>query len=147
MDWSVSELSIQLYWCGLTTIPLSLKYYGFRMHHLVLSVTDAILLCCIGGLCTVVVWGQPSQPNDRVTGFNVQVCIPGVWYSTETFLDNNFYRVWDNNFYRVRHSDSEVEWRVAAQGQGCLHVSYSHINKKRYSKQHVTYGWIRYLIK
>ena len=113
------------------------------MHHLQvvgLSVTDAILLCCIGpgppsnveGLCTVVVWGQPSQPNDRVTGFNVQVYIPGVWYGTETFLDNNF--------YRVRHSDSEVEWRAAAQGQGCLHVSYSHKNKKRYSKQHVTYG-------
>jgi len=42
--------------------------------------------------------------------------------------------------------EHEVEWRVAAQGQGCLHVSYSHKNKKRYPKEHVTYGWIRYLI-
>jgi len=43
--------------------------------------------------------------------------------------------------------ECEVKWRIAAQGQGCLHVSYSHKNKKRYPKQHVMNGWIRYLIK
>ena len=60
------------------------------------------------GLCNVVVWGQPSQPNGRVTGFNVQVYIPGVWYGTETFIDNNFYRVQDSDINGYQRSDIQV---------------------------------------
>ena len=36
----------------------------------------------VKGLCTVVLWGQPSQPNGVITGFDVQFYIPGVFSGT-----------------------------------------------------------------
>jgi len=62
----------------------------------------------VEGLCNVVVWGQPSQPNGQVTGFNAQVYIPGVWYGTETFIDNNFYRVRDSDIDGRQRSEIYV---------------------------------------
>ena len=34
------------------------------------------------GLCSVVLWGQPSQPSGTIERFDVQFSIPGVWYGT-----------------------------------------------------------------
>ena len=33
----------------------------------------------VKGLCTVVLWGQPSQPNGRITGYEVQLYVPEEW--------------------------------------------------------------------
>ena len=34
----------------------------------------------VKGLCTVVLWGRPSQPNGKITGYEVQVYVPDEWY-------------------------------------------------------------------
>ena len=60
------------------------------------------------GLCNVVVWGQPSQPNGRVTEYNAQVYIPGVWYGTENDLNSNFFRVQDSDINGYQRSDIQV---------------------------------------
>ena len=59
------------------------------------------------GLCTVVLWGQPSQLNGQIIGFNLQFYIPGVWYGAEKFLDTNtiFHRVQDSDINGYQRSE------------------------------------------
>ena len=33
----------------------------------------------VNGLCTVVLWGRPSQPNGKITGYEVQLYVPEEW--------------------------------------------------------------------
>ena len=33
----------------------------------------------VTGLCTVVLWARPSQPNGKITGYEVQFYIPDGW--------------------------------------------------------------------
>ena len=49
-------------------------YYGFSMY------TAPGPPSNVKGLCTVVLWARPSQPNGKIRGYEVQIYIPNQWY-------------------------------------------------------------------
>lgn len=61
------------------------------------------------GLCSVVLWGEPSKPSGMIERFDVQFSIPGVWYGTihRKRRDDVFHIVQDGDKPSDYH-DSEV---------------------------------------
>ena len=60
-------------------------------------------------LCTIVLWGQPSQPNGEVIGFNVQFSIPGIWNGAlyRKQMDDIHHMVQDSD-KPSEYSDSQI---------------------------------------
>ena len=79
----------------------------------------------VEGLCTIVLWGQPSQPNGEVTGFNVQFYVPDVWYGTL------FRKEMNDIYHTVQDSDNPSDYSVSQifVGVSELHIiNYSHVD-------------------
>jgi len=54
----------------------------------------------VKGLCTVVLWGQPSQPNGEIEGFDVQFYVRGRAYGTVRAK-------WRDNIYHIVQEDDK----------------------------------------
>ena len=49
------------------------------------------------GVCIVVTWDRPSQPNGVIKSYNVQLYIDGVWHGRVINVTNNRYIVQDGD--------------------------------------------------
>ena len=59
----------------------------------------------VKGLCTIVLWGQPSLPNGEIKGFDVQFYVRGRSYGTIRAKGR------DNIYHIVREDDKPSGYR------------------------------------
>jgi len=82
------------------------------------------------GLCSVVLWGQPSKPSGMIERFEVQFSVPGVWYGTIHCKRR------DNVFHIVQDGDKPSDYLYSEVFVG---VS-EHAQMHKHAENMYTYG-------
>ena len=68
----------------------------------------------VKGLCTVVLWGQPSQPNGKITGYEVEFYVPDEWYGlVHSKNESDIYHIVEDTDTSSEYKQSELFVRVS----------------------------------
>ena len=68
----------------------------------------------VKGLCTVVLWGRPSQPNGKIRGYEVQIFIPDEWYGpVHSKKETDIYHIVEDSDRPSEYKQSELFLRVS----------------------------------
>ena len=61
------------------------------------------------GLCTVVLWGRPPQPNGKIRGYEVQIYIPDKWYGpVHSKKESDIYHIVEDSDRPSEYQQSEL---------------------------------------
>ena len=102
-------------------------YYGFSMY------TAPGPPSNVKGLCTVVLWARPSQPNGKIRGYEVQIYIPNEWFGPVHPKRES------DNYHIVEDSDRPSEYQHSQLFVGVSQVYTKHtiiacVNSLRFRK-------------